>query len=181
MRFKLSFLLILSLIVMAMADSSDSSDDDKHGNDEHSGDEEEKEHDGKDKATEKEKEKKETKLTKSEEEYDETQSKITGSDIDSMFGDHDTEKPSDGTTPEPPQVFTKPSSMWDFLGDEDDDDTTVKVTTPAPSKEEPGPNGTHGNPFFPYPRPVDIWDRLFVLAAFPICFFAVMLKAHMFR
>ncbi|PIC34624.1 hypothetical protein B9Z55_014224 [Caenorhabditis nigoni] len=67
------------------------------------------------------------------------------------------------------------------------------VTTPQPSepakeesKDESGDTqGSHGtvggNSFYPLPRQVDIWDRLFVLAAFPICFFAVLLKAEMFR
>ncbi|ULT95784.1 hypothetical protein L3Y34_004453 [Caenorhabditis briggsae] len=59
-----------------------------------------------------------------------------------------------------------------------------------PAKEESkdesgGTQGSHGtvggNSFYPLPRQVDIWDRLFVLAAFPICFFAVLLKAEMFR
>ncbi|CAI2350720.1 unnamed protein product [Caenorhabditis sp. 36 PRJEB53466] len=64
-------------------------------------------------------------------------------------------------------------------------------TTP-PSEETPPPpppktdddcsqEGRGGSPFFSIPRPVDIWDRLFALAAFPICFFAVMLKAEMYR
>lgn len=128
-----------------------------------------------------------------------------------FIGTQPTKNPEDvdnskKTTPEPLQgIFTPgPSNIWSEYfnnlgssgsgGNDKSNDSSISPlseTTPTPKddsdmkNEREGQGGSHGtisgNSFYPYPRPVDIWDRLIVMAAFPICFFALMLKAEMFR
>uniref|UniRef100_A0A1I7TX79 BatA domain-containing protein n=1 Tax=Caenorhabditis tropicalis TaxID=1561998 RepID=A0A1I7TX79_9PELO len=176
------------LIVISMTDdhSSESSGDNK-SKEEHSGD------DSKESDKKKEKEKKEKNKKDDDYDYDED-SQLTAQSIDEMFLGKPTEKPekeseehAEKTTIEPPQGVFGPNYL-NNLANAGSSATTASSNTDKDenesqneSEDHQGSHSSNGNPFFPYPRPIDIWDRLFVLAAFPICFFAVMLKAEMFR
>ncbi|EGT40084.1 hypothetical protein CAEBREN_20422 [Caenorhabditis brenneri] len=199
MRSKLSLFLVLSLIVLSMADdSSESSDDDHKKKEDHSKDDpKDAESKGKDK---KDKQKEEKNKNTPENDYDDDeQSQWSAHSIDEMFLGKPTQKPTDEslteekTTIEPPQGLFGPNYYIENAGSSsttaapnankgDDESNGVEGSDGSQGQQgSQGSYGSGGNPFFPYPRPIDVWDRLLVLVAFPVCFFAVMLKAEMFR
>lgn len=192
--------VVFALIACSTADHSDSDSSDDH-EDKHSGGVVGvKNNDQKSiKGTKKEK-----KVEEADE--DDEEAHLSDADIDEMFRDkpESTVKPAEGehipaeTAPPPLGAFGNGySGLWGGGDDDDKDDTLTEMlarrTTVSPpssgsgndnskdGKDDSPASGNYGSPFYPIPRPIDIWDRLFVLAAFPICFFAVMLKAEMFR
>ncbi|EFO86463.1 hypothetical protein CRE_18331 [Caenorhabditis remanei] len=203
-------LVMLSLADHSSESSDDdhSSKEDHSGDDPEDGKTDEDS--GKNKEKEKNKKEDKNKDKHEEANYDDDEdSKLNTWDIDAAFvGTEPTKKPeevdnSEKTTVEPlGGLFTPgPSSFWNEVfgnggsgGKSDSSATSAPAETTETPKDDSendnggspqGHEGTHGtvsgNPFYPYPRPVDVWDRLIVLAAFPICFFALMLKAEMFR